>query len=72
MHKALIKVEQWIKISLKEKGIFGMQGKSIENDIELDLTLQCTKGIIYECDLKKKKTIYGKWKQKVDFDNLMH
>ena len=48
--KECIKVEQWFKISLKEKGKLDMRGKPIKNAIELYLTLQCTKESIYEYD----------------------
>ena len=48
--KECIIVEQWFKISLKEKGKLDMRWKPIKNAIELDLALQCTKGNIYEYD----------------------
>ena len=55
--KECIKVEQWFKISLKEKGKLDMRGQPIKNAIELDLTLQCTKGSINEYDFFLKNTL---------------
>ena len=69
--KECIKVEQWFKISLKEKGKLDMRWKPIKNAIELDLALQCTKENIYEYDFILRKTLYRNRKQKVVFDKVI-